>query len=81
MASSKQGIFLSQRMYMFFLLKEMTTLGCKPMSTPIDQNHQIGQESKEGVSIDKGLYRQLVGRLIYLSHTRLDVAYFVSVVS
>jgi len=33
------------------------------------------------VLVDKGRYQRLVGRLIYLSHTRPDIAYAVSVVS
>lgn len=35
----------------------------------------------EGESVEKGMYRQLLGKLIYLSHTRPDIAYSVSVVS
>ncbi|XP_025692522.1 uncharacterized mitochondrial protein AtMg00810-like [Arachis hypogaea] len=31
--------------------------------------------------MDKGRYQRLVGRLIYLSHTRLDIAFAVSMVS
>ena len=31
--------------------------------------------------VDKGTYQQLVGRLIYLSHTRPDIAFAVSMVS
>jgi hypothetical protein len=31
--------------------------------------------------VDKGGYQQLVGRLIYLLHTRPDIAYVVSVVN
>ncbi|RVW90875.1 Retrovirus-related Pol polyprotein from transposon RE1 [Vitis vinifera] len=33
------------------------------------------------VSTDKGRYQRLVGRLMYLAHTRLDLAYALSVVS
>ena len=33
------------------------------------------------MSIDKGRYQHLVGKLIYLSHTRLDIAFAVSRVS
>ena len=39
-------------------------------------------KSKEkGVPIDRGRYQRLVGKLIYISHTRLDIAFAVSVVS
>ena len=33
------------------------------------------------VLIDKGRYQRLVGRLMYLAHTRLDLAYALSIVS
>ena len=31
--------------------------------------------------VDKGRYQRLVGRLMYLAHTRLDLAYTLSIVS
>ncbi|XP_040363468.1 secreted RxLR effector protein 161-like [Rosa chinensis] len=55
-------------------------LDCSPIDTPIEQNHKLA-EYPDQVPIDKLRYQRLVGRLIYLSHTRPDVAYAVSVVS
>ncbi|XP_062075455.1 uncharacterized mitochondrial protein AtMg00810-like [Humulus lupulus] len=37
--------------------------------------------SKKGSPVDKGRYQQLVGKPIYLSNTRLDIALAVSLVS
>jgi hypothetical protein len=54
-------------------------LGCKPAVTPIDQTIGLGAES--GEPIDRERYQRLVGHLIYLSHTRLDISFAVSVVS
>ena len=62
------------------LLKETRKLACKLVSTPIDPNHKLG-ETEEDVAVDRDMYQRLVGRLIYLSHTRLDIAYVVSVIS
>ncbi|XP_058075568.1 uncharacterized mitochondrial protein AtMg00810-like [Magnolia sinica] len=77
---SKQGIFLSQRKYILDLLTEVGMLECKPADTPMVQNHKLG-EYPDQVPTDKGRYQRLVGKLIYLSHTRPDIAYAVSVVS
>ena len=79
-ARSKQNIFLSQCKYILDLLLEVGLLECKPADTPIVQNHKLG-EYPDQVPIDKGKYQRLVGKLIYLSHTRPDIAYAVSVVS
>lgn len=79
-ARSKKGIFLSQRKYILDLLSEVGLLDCKPVDTPIVQNHQLG-EYPDQVPTKKGRYQRLVGKLIYLSHTRPDIAYAVSVVS
>ena len=55
-------------------------LDCKPADTPITTNH--GLQIIEGEkSTDHDRYRRLVGKLIYLSHTRPDIAYAVGVVS
>jgi hypothetical protein len=74
-----QGIYLSQRKYVLDLLAETGMLGCKPASTPIELNHRTRADL--GDTLDKQNYQRLVGRLIYLSHTRPDIAYAVSIVS
>ena len=61
------------------LLSETGMLGCKPATTPINQNHRTVTDG--GTPVDRERYQRLVGRLIYLSHTRPDIAYTVSVIS
>jgi len=78
-ARSPKGIVLSQRKYVLDLLNETGMLGCRPASTPMDPNHKLCAESCH--SINKEKYQRLVGRLIYLCHTRPDISYVVSVVS
>ena len=65
---------------MLDLLTETEMLACKPVETPIEMNHKL-RESVDQVPFDKGRYQWLVRKLIYLSHSRLDIAYTVSVVS
>ncbi|EOY17116.1 Cysteine-rich RLK (RECEPTOR-like protein kinase) 8 [Theobroma cacao] len=73
-ARSKKGIIISQRKYTLNLLKETGMLGCKPAETPIVMNMKLGR-TRSGILVDKGRYQRLVGRLIYLSHTRPDIAF------
>ncbi|PRQ17925.1 putative RNA-directed DNA polymerase [Rosa chinensis] len=73
-ARSKKGILLSQRKYVIDLLAETGMLDCRPMETPIEMNHRLAIYPDQ-VPTDKGRYQRLVGRLIYLSHTRPDIAY------
>jgi hypothetical protein len=76
---SSKGIYFSQRKYALDLLSETGMLGSRPACTPIEQNHRLANES--GEPVDREQYQRLVGRLIYLPHTRLDIAFAVSVVS
>ncbi|CAL8118426.1 unnamed protein product [Prunus armeniaca] len=79
-ARSKHGIFLSQRKYILDLPTEIGMLDYKPIDTPSEQNHKLGLYPDQ-VPTDKERYQRLVGKLIYLSHTRPDIAYALSVVS
>ena len=46
----------------------------------MDPNQKLGDVT-DGAPVDKARYQKLVGKLIYLSHTRPDIAFAVSVVS
>ncbi|XP_021821691.1 uncharacterized protein LOC110763245 [Prunus avium] len=71
------------------LLANTGMLDYKLADTPIVENHKLGpivENHKLGVYVDqvptnKERYQKLDGRLIYLSLTRPDIAYVVSVAS
>lgn len=55
-------------------------IDCKPVETPTDVTYKI-DTVKDSPPVDKGRYQRLVGKLIYLSHTKPDIVFSVSVVS
>ena len=55
-------------------------LGCKIVETPIEPNLKLQLVEVKDV-IEREKYQRLVGRLIYLSHTQLDIAFAVSIIS
>ena len=79
-AHSQKGLVVNQRKYFFDLLKETGMSGCRPVDTSIDSNVKLGDREKDEV-VDTLRYQRLVGKLIYLSHTRPDIAFTVSRVS
>uniref|UniRef100_A0A2N9I6G4 Reverse transcriptase Ty1/copia-type domain-containing protein n=1 Tax=Fagus sylvatica TaxID=28930 RepID=A0A2N9I6G4_FAGSY len=79
-ARSKSGISLSQRKYTFNILQDIGYLGSKPIATPMESNMKLMPEEGDFVD-DLKTYRRLVGKLIYLTITRPDISYAVSIVS
>ncbi|RVW18591.1 Retrovirus-related Pol polyprotein from transposon RE1 [Vitis vinifera] len=51
---------------------------CQPIDTPIEEGLKLCVKPNQ-VSTDKGRYQRLVGRLMYLAHTRPNLAYALSV--
>ncbi|XP_017972747.1 PREDICTED: uncharacterized mitochondrial protein AtMg00810-like [Theobroma cacao] len=80
-AQSPEGISICQRKYILDLLEEHGLLGSKPVSTPIDYNYKLSK-TKDGQELhDATKYKQLVGKLLYLTFTRPDISYAVQVLS
>ena len=71
---------MSHRKYVLDILEETGMLDCKLVDTPMDPNVKLVPGQGEPLR-DPGRYRRLVGRLNYLTITRLDISSPVSVVS
>jgi Reverse transcriptase (RNA-dependent DNA polymerase) len=78
-ARSHKGLFLSQRKYVLDLLKETGKLRVKPSNVPMNYNNKSSPDEEVLENISQ--FQRLVGKLIYLTITRPDIAYSVSFVS
>ncbi|XP_070026449.1 secreted RxLR effector protein 161-like [Nicotiana sylvestris] len=87
-ARSKQGILVCQRKFTFVLIATLGLAGSKPACTPIDTSHKLTSveydhaNAHATVDVDELLsdpssYQKLVGKLLYLTMTRLDISYAV----
>jgi hypothetical protein len=79
-AHSEQGITLCQRKYCLDLLATTGTLGCKPSSVPMDPSNILHHDDSAPYE-DIPEYRALVGKLLYLTSTRPDIAFLVQQLS
>ncbi len=77
---SPKGIWLLQRQYALNKLSEYGMTGYKPISIPLEQNVKLSVDEGELVE-DTTMYKRIVGSLIYMTITRLDLSYAIGVVS
>ncbi len=61
-------------------LSEYGMTRCKPISIPLDQNVKLSANEGNLVE-DTTMYKRIIGSLIYMIITRLDLSYVVRVVS
>nr|GFA24329.1 putative reverse transcriptase, RNA-dependent DNA polymerase [Tanacetum cinerariifolium] len=69
-----------EKKYILDLLAEIGMINCKPGDTPMMVNQKLFMEKKAKLA-DQNRYQRLVRKLIYLSHTRPDIAHAVGVVT
>lgn len=73
-------IFLSQGKYAVGILKRFGMMDCKPMTTPMTTNVKLLSDTSSDI-VDATLFRQMIGSLMYLMNTRLDICFAVNTLS
>lgn len=73
-------ILLLQKAYTSQILKEFSMEGCTPSSTPMTEGFNLNREQVSS-EVDAKLFQKLVGILIYLVNTRLEIPFATVVLS
>ena len=76
----KQSISLGQHTYTEKLLERDSMVECKPCATPMEERLKLSKHNT-AVKVDATCYRNIVGGVRYLTHTRSDIAFAVVYVS
>jgi len=79
MVASSKGFFRNQRKYVIDLLKDADMLHTKPVANPLDSKLTLNPSSEPLASCNH--YQKIVGKLIYLTITRPDITFTVSLIS
>ena len=74
------GIFISQKKYVGEILNRFQMKDCNPVNTPVEVGLKLHKDH-EGRKVDSIFYKQIVGSLMYLTATRPDIMYSVSLIS
>ena len=79
-AQYNTSVVMSQRKYALDILEKIDMRDCKPVDTLMDPNVKLLLGQEEPLR-DPGRYRRLVGKLNYLTITRLNISFSMSVVN
>ena len=79
-ARSSEGILMTQQKYILELLEETKHTNCHINETPIEVNHKLAI-LEDDPKVEICSYQKLIGKLLYLSHTRPDICYIVTLLS
>ena len=77
---SQHGIKVHQSNYASYFLTKFNMTSFKPSKTPFLSRVKL-EEACSSPMVNNTLYRQLIGCLLYLTHTRPKLSYVVSVAS
>ncbi|XP_052481128.1 uncharacterized mitochondrial protein AtMg00810-like [Gossypium raimondii] len=77
---NEQSIFISQKAFASKVLSKFCMTNCKPASTPVALGEKLSSNGNED-RVDEKNYRSLVGCLLYLTATRLDIIHAVGLLS
>ena len=74
-----EGIFISQEKYVKDMLERFQMEDCKPVSTPLTTRCKLCANDAS-LDVDKNIYRYMIGSLLYLTTSRLDIMLAVGLV-
>ena len=77
---SHEGVFICQKKYAREILQKFRMEDCKITSTPMNQKEKFSKDDG-AEKFDEGQYRSLIGCLMYLIATRLNIMFTVSLLS
>jgi hypothetical protein len=69
---TKEGTFVHQAKYTKDLIKKFAMTDAKPVSTPMSTMTALDLD-EDGEAVDQREYKSMIGSLLYLTATRLDI--------
>jgi len=77
---SQNEVFICQKKYAKEILKKFQMEECKATSTPMNQKEKLSKNDGAD-KVDEGYFRSMIGCLMYLTTTRPDILFVVSLLS